>query len=97
MPRILSVATDSLADVYKRQRIRGLQTHKKKEESAVPGSRTAVNISGVDMEKIRRGDVVAHLGQYQATRRIDARFKALDDIHKPLVHGDEVKLSLIHI
>lgn len=72
-------------------RIRGLQTHKKKEESTVPGSRTAVNISGVDMEKIRRGDVVVHPRQYQATRRIDARFKALDDIHKPLVHGDEVK------
>jgi selenocysteine-specific elongation factor len=72
-------------------RIRGLQTHKKKEESAVPGSRTAVNISGVDMEQIRRGDVLAHSGQYQATRRIDARFKALKDIRKPLVHGDEVK------
>ena len=72
-------------------RIRGLQTHKKKEESAVPGSRTAVNISGVDTELIRRGDVVAHPGQYQATRRIDARFKALKDIQKPLMHGDEVK------
>jgi len=72
-------------------RIRGLQTHKKKEESAVPGSRTAVNISGVDMEQIRRGDVLAHPGQYQATRRIDAKFKALKDILKPLMHGDEVK------
>jgi len=72
-------------------RIRGLQTHKKKADSAVPGSRTAVNISGVDMEQIRRGDVLAHTGQYQATRRIDARFKALKDIRKSLVHGDEVK------
>ena len=72
-------------------RIRGLQTHKKKEESAVPGSRTAVNISGMDMEQIHRGDVLAHPGQYQAVRRIDARFKALKDIHKPLAHGDEVK------
>ena len=72
-------------------RIRGLQTHKKKADSAVPGSRTAVNISGVDMEQIRRGDVLAHTGQYQATRRIDARFKALKDIRKSLVHGDDVK------
>ncbi|GAB4498367.1 MAG: selenocysteine-specific translation elongation factor [Anaerolineales bacterium] len=72
-------------------RIRGLQTHKKKEERAVPGSRTAVNISGVDVEQIRRGDVLAHPGQYQATRRIDAKFKALEDILKPLAHGDEVK------
>jgi len=72
-------------------RIRGLQTHKKKEESAVPGSRTAVNVSGVDVEQIRRGDVLAHPGQYQSTRRIDVRFKALPDISKPLTHGDEVK------
>lgn len=72
-------------------RIRGIQTHKKKEESAIPGSRTAINISGVDMDQIRRGDVVARPRQYQATRRIDARFKALDDIRKPLMHGDEVK------
>ncbi len=72
-------------------RIRGIQTHKKKEERAIPGSRTAINISGVDTDQIRRGDVVVHPQQYQATRRIDARFKALDDIRKPLLHGDEVK------
>jgi selenocysteine-specific elongation factor len=72
-------------------RIRGLQTHKKKEEAAVPGSRTAVNISGVDMEDIQRGDVLVHPNQYQATRRIDARFHALKDMSRPLHHGDEVK------
>lgn len=72
-------------------RIRGLQTHKKKEETAVPGSRTAVNISGVDMEDIQRGDVLVHPNQYHATRRIDIRFRALKDMSKPLHHGDEVK------
>src|SRR5512145_542427 len=39
-----------------RGRIRGLQTHKRKEETAVPGSRTAVNISGVEAESIQRGE-----------------------------------------
>ena len=72
-------------------RIRGLQTHKKKEETAVPGSRTAVNISGVDTESIQRGDVLAHPGQYQAARRIDVRFRALKDISKSIQHGDKVK------
>lgn len=72
-------------------RIRGLQTHRKKEESAEPGSRTAVNISGVDTEEIQRGDVLAHPGQYQATRRIDVRFRALKDISQSIKHGDEVK------
>ena len=72
-------------------RIRGLQTHKKKEETAVPGSRTAVNISGVDTDLIQRGEVVVHPNQYQATRRIDARFRLLKDVTSSLKHSSEVK------
>jgi selenocysteine-specific elongation factor len=72
-------------------RIRGLQTHKKKEAAAVPGSRTAVNISGVDAASIRRGDVVTHPGQYQPTRRLDGRFRLLNDASTSMKHGDEVK------
>lgn len=72
-------------------RVRGLQTHRKKEEQAVPGSRTAVNISGVNAEKIRRGDVLVHPDQYQSTRRLDARVHLLLDVSASLKHGDEVK------
>ncbi|MBI5964121.1 MAG: selenocysteine-specific translation elongation factor [Chloroflexi bacterium] len=72
-------------------RIRGLQTHKKKEETAVIGSRTAVNISGVDTELIQRGNVVIHPGQYQSVRRIDARFRLLKDASSSVKHGDQVK------
>jgi len=72
-------------------RIRGLQTHNKKEERAVPGSRTAVNISGVSIEQIRRGEVVTHPNQYKPTRRIDAQFRLLKDASSSLKHGDEVK------
>jgi selenocysteine-specific elongation factor len=74
-----------------RGRIRGLQTHKKKEETAVPGSRTAVNISGLEAESIRRGDVVVHPGQYQPARRLDAHFRLLKDSSTSVRHGDEVK------
>ncbi|RPI93735.1 MAG: selenocysteine-specific translation elongation factor [Chloroflexi bacterium] len=74
-----------------RGRVRGLQTHKKKEDTAVPGSRTAVNISGIDMETVQRGEVVIHPGQYQPTRRIDARFRLLKDVSSPLNHNSEVK------
>ena len=74
-----------------RGRIRGLQTHKKREERAVPGSRTAVNIAGVETESIRRGEVVVHPGRYQSTRRLDARLRLLPDIAAPLRHDAEVK------
>src|SRR5512142_3169548 len=63
-----------------RGRVRGLQTHKRKEEWSVPGSRTAVNVSGVDTESVQRGEVLVHPDQYQPTRRIDARFHLLKDI-----------------
>ncbi len=72
-------------------RIRGLQTHKKKEDTAVPGSRTAINISGVSTEQIQRGNIVAHPEQYVPTRRLDARLRLLKDISFPIKHGQEVK------
>ena len=72
-------------------RIRGLQTHKKKEDTAVPGSRTAVNISSISTEQIQRGDVIAHPKQYQPTRRLDARLRLLKDVSSSIKHGQEVK------
>jgi len=75
-----------------RGRVRGLQTHKQKEERAVPGSRTAINISGVEMDSIRRGEVVVRPNQYQATRRVDARLRLLKDASSSLKHNIEVKL-----
>jgi selenocysteine-specific elongation factor len=73
-------------------RVRGLQTHKKKEERAVPGSRTAVNISGIAVEDVKRGEVVTHPGQYQPTRRLDARIHLLKDVSQPLKHNTEIKI-----
>ncbi|HNT25626.1 MAG TPA: selenocysteine-specific translation elongation factor [Anaerolineales bacterium] len=75
-------------------RVRGLQTHKRKADLAVPGSRTAVNISGVDLEQVLRGSVVAHPGDYQPTRRLDVRFRLLPDVTQPLRHSTEVKFYI---
>jgi selenocysteine-specific elongation factor len=77
-----------------RGRVRGLQTHKRKEEVAVPGSRTAINLSGVALEQVQRGDVVAHPGDYRPTRRVDVRFRLLPDASQPLQHNTEVKFFL---
>lgn len=72
-------------------RVRGLQIHKKKEERAMPGSRTAVNISGIETESVQRGEVVVHPNQYQPTRRVDAHFRLLKNVSSPLRHNSEVK------
>ncbi len=73
-------------------RVRGLQTHKKKVQRAVPGSRLAANLSGVDARQVVRGDVVVLPGTYEATRLIDVRFRMLAEADKPLRHNQEAKL-----
>ena len=75
-------------------RVRGLQTHKKKEDVATPGSRTAVNISGVNHEELQRGNVVTLVGHYKPSQRIDVQIRLLPDISTPIKHGTEVKIFL---
>lgn len=74
-----------------RGRVRGLQTHKKKEDRAMPGSRTAVNISGVAVEELARGQVLSTPGHYTPTRRLDARLRLLPDASAPLKNASVVR------
>ncbi len=77
-----------------RGRVRGLQSHRRKTERGQPGTRTAMNISGVDVEQIRRGDVVTLPGSYQTTRRLDVSMRVLPDASAPLGHSDQIKMFL---
>lgn len=78
--------------VNQKGRIRGLQTHKTRLEVAQPGSRVAINISGVDRDDIRRGCVVAAPGVVSHTILLDAAYRHLADASGPLKHNMEVKL-----
>lgn len=75
-------------------RIRGLQTHKQSEQSAFPGSRTAVNISGISVDEVARGDVLVHPGDYRTTKMMDVFCTLLPDAEAPLRHNTEIKLFL---
>jgi selenocysteine-specific elongation factor len=72
-------------------RVRGLQTHKHKIERAVPGSRVALNLSGVDLADVRRGDTVTIPGWLSPTQLVDTRFQLLADAPRPLKHNSQVK------
>ncbi len=78
----------------RKARIRGLQTHRKDVRIAVPGSRVAVNLSGVRTADIRRGDVLAAPESYQATNMLDSRLRLLSDAEQGLEHNREVKIFL---
>jgi selenocysteine-specific elongation factor len=71
-------------------RVRGLQTHAKKVPRARPGSRTAVNLSGVAINGIARGDVLAPAGLLTPSQRLDARVRLLASSPVPLKQNDEV-------
>lgn len=75
-------------------RIRGLQTHKKAEAIAFPGSRTAVNITGISHDQIERGNTLVLTGTFEPTKMIDVWFTLLPDAREPLKHNTEVKLFI---
>ena len=77
-----------------KSRIRGIQNHKAKVESVVPGQRTAMNLTGASIDDIKRGDVITLPGLYPPTRRVDVSFAMLKDIHSSLKHRSEVKFFI---
>ncbi len=81
----------ALLPAGRRVRIRGLQQHNQPVEEALPGSRTAVNLSGLDHSQVRRGDVLALPGTLPASRRLDARLVVLPGV-PPLRHHQQLQM-----
>jgi selenocysteine-specific elongation factor len=75
-----------------KSRIRGLQSHKKTVELASPGSRTAINLSGVSTDELARGDVVTTPGWLEPSQLIDTHFMLLADAPRALRHNQEVEI-----
>ena len=71
-------------------RVRGLQTHGAAEEIARAGSRTAVNLSGVDVAEVSRGQMLVAPGELRPTDVIDAEIIVVGDApslkHRARVH-----------
>src|SRR5207245_3202955 len=78
----------------RRARIRGIQTHKKSLEAARPGSRVALNLSGVDKDDLARGMVVVRPGTLAAASVVSARVSLLRGISGDVAHGESVKVHI---
>ncbi|MGD1996389.1 MAG: selenocysteine-specific translation elongation factor [Anaerolineae bacterium] len=72
-------------------RIRGLETHKKDIQKAVPGSRVAINLSGISKNDISRGSLVTVPEWLQPTDLVDVQLKYLAAAQKPLKHNTSLK------
>jgi selenocysteine-specific elongation factor len=71
-------------------KVRGLQVHGHREPSAGAGRRVAVNLGGVEVADLQRGDTLADAGAFEPTRRLDAALDLLADA-RPLRHGARVR------
>jgi selenocysteine-specific elongation factor len=75
-------------------RVRGIQVHGKPENEATSGTRTAVNLSGVETDDIARGDVLVSPGSVEASYMIDARLLYLPENARSLKNRERVKFYL---
>ncbi len=72
-------------------KVRGIQVHGRAATAAVAGQRTAINLGGVDVSDVSRGETLAGPGGLSVTRRVDAAIDLLPAA-KPLKHGARVRV-----
>jgi selenocysteine-specific elongation factor len=75
----------------RRVKVRGVQVHGRTASEAVAGQRTAINLGGVEVGDVSRGETLAAPGAFVATRRVDAEIDLLPSA-KPLKHGARVRI-----
>jgi selenocysteine-specific elongation factor len=83
-----AVQKDQEVELYpkgRRLRVRGVQVHGSKEERAVAGQRTALNLADVEPVEIARGDTLSEPGRFRPVLQIDCRLDLLRSA-KPLKH-----------
>ncbi len=73
-------------------RIRGIQTHKKGQDEAQPGTRVAANLIGVSQDEVQRGEVLTTQGWLRPTDAIDVRLRVIPDAPHPLRHNMQITL-----
>ena len=76
-----------LAVSGRRTRIRGLQTHRQKEERAEPGTRVAANLIGLPHDEISRGEVLTIPDWLRPTTAFDVHLRVIPDAPHPLRHN----------
>jgi selenocysteine-specific elongation factor len=78
----------------KKVRVRGVQTHSKDVDEAFVGARVALNVNGVEVDEVTRGDIMAQVGYFKATYMIDARLHLLPDAPSVVKNRARVHLHL---
>jgi selenocysteine-specific elongation factor len=75
-------------------RIRELQTHKKIQDKVMPGTRVAMNLAGVEKEKLERGDVITRPNQDQVIKSFIAQVDVVSTVTHPVRHNASLLVIL---
>lgn len=74
-------------------KIRGIQSHGQKEDSALAGQRTAINIANVKKEELERGEILAAPGSLTNSQFIDAYVSLFKTTERQLKNGDRIHFN----
>ena len=75
-------------------RVRSLQVHGENRDSAEAGERTAIQVTGVDLESVARGEQLVSPDTFAETRNLCAEFTWLEDNPDPLTTFVPVRFHL---
>lgn len=75
-------------------KVRSIQVHEKTVDLAQAGQRTALNLSGVKVTDVSRGDILTVPGNLTKSFIADARIRVLADYSRPLKLWDRVRVYI---
>ncbi len=75
-------------------RVRNIEVHGHSVKKVSAGDRAAINLSGIDHEKVQRGDALMAAGLFKATSMIDVRLQLLSSCAIELEQRARVRLHM---
>ncbi len=73
-------------------KVRGLQVHNLATDKAIAGQRTAVNLQGISLEQVGRGQVLVPAKRFESTSMLDVELELLPNVTKSMSQRTRVRL-----
>ncbi|MDO4719675.1 MAG: selenocysteine-specific translation elongation factor [Peptostreptococcaceae bacterium] len=73
-------------------KVRGIQVHSQSSAQAFAGQRVALNLAGVTLSQVKRGDILCGSPKLPVSMMIDAKITVLPSAVKDLEHWDRVRV-----
>lgn len=73
-------------------KVRGIQVHSQSSDQALAGQRVALNLAGITLSQVKRGDILCGSSKIPVSMMIDAKITVLPSAVKDLEHWDRVRV-----